>query len=63
MIKNPGGLLVEVTDGTAEYNNEKYRLSLFYDLAKNSVIRMVKFKRVSVDGKKTDPKNFEQTWL
>jgi len=40
LIKNPGGLLVEVTDGTAEYNDVKYRLSLFYDLSKTSVIRM-----------------------
>jgi NAD(P)-dependent dehydrogenase (short-subunit alcohol dehydrogenase family) len=40
LIKNPGGLVVEVTDGTAEYNAKTYRLSLFYDLAKNSVIRM-----------------------
>ena len=40
LIRNPGGLVVEMTDGTAEYNNEKYRLSLFYDLAKTSVIRM-----------------------
>jgi NAD(P)-dependent dehydrogenase (short-subunit alcohol dehydrogenase family) len=40
LIQNPGGLVVEVTDGTAEYNNTHYRLSLFYDLAKTSVIRM-----------------------
>ena len=40
LIKNPGGLLVEMTDGTAEYNHATYRLSLFYDLAKTSVIRM-----------------------
>src|SRR5918994_7010577 len=40
LIKNPGGLVVEVTDGTADYNDEHYRLSLFYDLAKTSVIRM-----------------------
>lgn len=40
LIKHPGGLLVEMTDGTAEYNNAHYRLSLFYDLAKTSVIRM-----------------------
>ena len=40
LIKNPGGLVVEMTDGTAEYNNANYRLSLFYDLAKNSVMRM-----------------------
>jgi NAD(P)-dependent dehydrogenase (short-subunit alcohol dehydrogenase family) len=40
LIQNPGGLVVEMTDGTAEYNETKYRLSLFYDLAKTSVIRM-----------------------
>ena len=40
LIRNPGGLVVEVTDGTAEYNAENYRVSLFYDLAKASVIRM-----------------------
>ena len=40
LIKNPGGLVVEVTDGTAEYNDDHYRVSLFYDLAKTSVIRM-----------------------
>ncbi len=40
LIRNPGGLVVEMTDGTAEYNNANYRLCLFYDLAKTSVIRM-----------------------
>jgi NAD(P)-dependent dehydrogenase (short-subunit alcohol dehydrogenase family) len=40
LIKNAGGLVVEMTDGTAEYNDANYRLSLFYDLAKTSVIRM-----------------------
>jgi NAD(P)-dependent dehydrogenase (short-subunit alcohol dehydrogenase family) len=40
LIERPGGLLVEVTDGTAEYNAEHYRLSPFYDLVKTAVIRM-----------------------
>jgi NAD(P)-dependent dehydrogenase (short-subunit alcohol dehydrogenase family) len=40
LIKNEGGLVVEMSDGTAEYNAENYRNSLFYDLAKNSMIRM-----------------------
>jgi NAD(P)-dependent dehydrogenase (short-subunit alcohol dehydrogenase family) len=40
LIRNAGGLVVEMTDGTAEYNAANYRLSLFYDLAKTSVIRM-----------------------
>jgi NAD(P)-dependent dehydrogenase (short-subunit alcohol dehydrogenase family) len=38
--KGKVALVVEVTDGTAEYNNTHYRLSLFYDLAKTSVIRL-----------------------
>ncbi|GAB6898110.1 SDR family oxidoreductase [Kineosporia succinea] len=40
LIENPGGLLVEVTDGTAEYNATNYRLNPFYDLAKVGVNRM-----------------------
>ena len=40
LVKRPGGLVVEVTDGTAEYNAGHYRVSLFYDLAKTSVVRM-----------------------
>jgi NAD(P)-dependent dehydrogenase (short-subunit alcohol dehydrogenase family) len=40
LIRNGGGLLVEMTDGTAEYNGANYRNSLFYDLAKTSVIRL-----------------------
>jgi NAD(P)-dependent dehydrogenase (short-subunit alcohol dehydrogenase family) len=40
LIERPGGLLVEVTDGTAGYNAEHYRNNPFYDLAKVSVTRM-----------------------
>jgi NAD(P)-dependent dehydrogenase (short-subunit alcohol dehydrogenase family) len=40
LIRQPGGLVVEVTDGTAEYNAEIYRVSFFYDLAKAAVLRM-----------------------
>jgi NAD(P)-dependent dehydrogenase (short-subunit alcohol dehydrogenase family) len=40
LIRRPGGLVVEVTDGTAEYNADHYRVSLFYDLAKTALIRM-----------------------
>jgi NAD(P)-dependent dehydrogenase (short-subunit alcohol dehydrogenase family) len=40
LIRRPGGLVVEMTDGTQEYNAEHYRLSTFYDLAKTSVIRL-----------------------
>jgi NAD(P)-dependent dehydrogenase (short-subunit alcohol dehydrogenase family) len=40
LIKAPGGLVVEVTDGTDEYNATHYRVSFFYDLAKAAVNRM-----------------------
>ncbi|MEX1268750.1 MAG: SDR family oxidoreductase [Balneolaceae bacterium] len=40
LIKNKGGLVVELTDGTADYNSKNYRLSLFYDHVKTSIIRM-----------------------
>jgi NAD(P)-dependent dehydrogenase (short-subunit alcohol dehydrogenase family) len=40
LIKTPGGLVVEVTDGTGEYNARNYRVSFFYDLAKASTLRM-----------------------
>ena len=40
LLREPGGLVVEVTDGTAEYNADHFRVNLFYDLAKTSVTRM-----------------------
>lgn len=40
MLKNKGGLVVEVTDGTDEYNSKNYRVSFFYDVAKGAVSRM-----------------------
>lgn len=40
MVDRPGGLLVEMTDGTAEYNAVNYRISVFYDAVKSAVNRM-----------------------
>ncbi|MEK4324612.1 SDR family oxidoreductase [Paenibacillus sp. FSL R7-0312] len=40
LIKNKNGLIVEMTDGIAEYNATNYRVSMFYDQAKTSVTRM-----------------------
>jgi NAD(P)-dependent dehydrogenase (short-subunit alcohol dehydrogenase family) len=40
LVRRPGGLVVEVTDGTAAYNADHYRVSMFYDIAKTSVTRM-----------------------
>ncbi|GAB3797290.1 SDR family oxidoreductase [Micromonospora zhanjiangensis] len=40
LIRRPGGLVVEMGDGTTAYNETNYRLSVFYDLAKVSVNRL-----------------------
>jgi NAD(P)-dependent dehydrogenase (short-subunit alcohol dehydrogenase family) len=40
LIRSPGGLVVEVTDGTAAYNATNYRVSFFYDLAKAANLRI-----------------------
>lgn len=40
LISKPGGLLVEVTDGTTQYNASHYRISVYYDLAKVAVNRL-----------------------
>ena len=40
LVDRPGGLLVEVTDGTADYNAARYRISVYYDLAKVAVNRL-----------------------
>lgn len=40
LIRQPGGLLIEMTDGTTGYNQDHYRLNVYYDLAKSSVNRM-----------------------
>ncbi|AXE24018.1 short-chain dehydrogenase [Streptomyces globosus] len=40
LLRRPGGLVVEMTDGTAEYNASRYRVSFFYDIAKSAVLRM-----------------------
>ena len=40
LVRRPGGLVVEVTDGTAEYNADNYRVSFFYDMTKAANLRM-----------------------
>jgi NAD(P)-dependent dehydrogenase (short-subunit alcohol dehydrogenase family) len=40
LLRKPGGLVIEVTDGTDAYNAANYRVSFFYDLAKAAVNRM-----------------------
>jgi NAD(P)-dependent dehydrogenase (short-subunit alcohol dehydrogenase family) len=40
LVRRPGGLVVEMTDGTRAYNEATYRVSAFYDLAKSAVLRL-----------------------
>ena len=40
LVTRPGGLHVEVTDGTKEYNDHNYQISVFYDLSKVAVNRL-----------------------
>jgi NAD(P)-dependent dehydrogenase (short-subunit alcohol dehydrogenase family) len=40
LIRRPGGLVVEMTDGTREYNASRYRDPIFYDLTKSAVLRL-----------------------
>ncbi|MFI0978618.1 SDR family oxidoreductase [Streptomyces sp. NPDC021093] len=39
LVRHEGGLVVEITDGTAE-SNKGFRANFYYDLAKNAPIRM-----------------------
>ncbi|MFJ4011957.1 SDR family oxidoreductase [Streptomyces sp. NPDC090026] len=41
LVRHPGGLLVEVTDGTEESNRD-FRENFYYDLAKNAPLRMAR---------------------
>jgi NAD(P)-dependent dehydrogenase (short-subunit alcohol dehydrogenase family) len=39
LIRRPGGLVVEMTDGTLDYNSAHYRETYFLDIAKWAVLR------------------------
>ncbi|HEY7521263.1 MAG TPA: SDR family oxidoreductase [Methylomirabilota bacterium] len=40
LLRTRGGLVIEVTDGTDDYNATHYRVSFFFDVAKAAVNRM-----------------------
>jgi NAD(P)-dependent dehydrogenase (short-subunit alcohol dehydrogenase family) len=40
IVEKPGGLLIEMTDGTTDHNASTYRISVFYDLVKVAVNRL-----------------------
>ncbi|QIB46188.1 SDR family oxidoreductase [Streptomyces aureoverticillatus] len=49
LVRNPGGLVVEVTDGTEEYNR-RYRKPFYYDLAKAAPLRMARALAEELEG-------------
>ena len=40
LIRRPGGLVIEITDGTRTYNSSHYRETVFLDLTKTAVDRL-----------------------
>jgi len=40
LTRRPGGLVVEMTDGTRTYNDANYRVNTYYDLAKAAALRL-----------------------
>lgn len=40
MVRNPGALVIEVTDGTREYNRTHYRDTVYLDITKTAVDRL-----------------------
>ena len=49
LVREPGGLVVEMTDGTRDYNAANYRVSAFYDLAKWAVLRLAFAQSVELE--------------
>ena len=56
-------LVIEMTDGTAEYNDTNYRVSLFYDLAKTSVTRLAWSQAHELQGHKCTVAALTPGWL
>lgn len=63
LLKQSGGLLVEINDGTAEYNATRYRNSFFYDLAKAGVQRMAFALAHELQGSGTTVVELTPGWL
>lgn len=63
LLKTPGGLIVEVNDGTEEYNRDHYRNSFFYDLTKAAVGRMGFALGHEVKGKGATAVSLTPGWL
>ncbi|MEQ8767808.1 MAG: SDR family oxidoreductase [Planctomycetota bacterium] len=63
MLETPGGLVVEVTDGTDGYNATRYRVSFFFDVAKAAVSRMAFALAHELKGQKATAVSLTPGWL
>jgi NAD(P)-dependent dehydrogenase (short-subunit alcohol dehydrogenase family) len=63
LLRTPGGLVVEVNDGTDEYNAASYRVSFFYDLVKAAVGRMAFALAHELEGKGATALSLTPGWL
>jgi NAD(P)-dependent dehydrogenase (short-subunit alcohol dehydrogenase family) len=63
LLESPGGLVIEVNDGTAEYNATHYRNSFFYDLTKAAVQRMAFALAHELQGRSTTAVSLTPGWL
>ena len=63
LLRTPGGLVVEVNDGTDEYNATSYRVSFFYDLVKAAVGRMAFALAHELRGKGATALSLTPGWL
>jgi len=63
MLRQPGGLVVEINDGTREYNSEHYRVSFFYDLCKGTIDRVAFALVHELQGRGTTVVSLTPGWL
>ncbi|GEP60213.1 hypothetical protein RSO01_73790 [Reyranella soli] len=63
MLRQPGGLLVEINDGTRDYNAEHYRVSFFYDLCKGAIDRVAFALAHELEGRGATVVSLTPGWL
>jgi NAD(P)-dependent dehydrogenase (short-subunit alcohol dehydrogenase family) len=63
LLEADRGLVIEINDGTAEYNATRYRNSFFYDLAKAAVQRMAFALAHELRGKSVTAVSLTPGWL
>ena len=64
MLRQPGGLVIEMTDGTFEYNKKfRERVGFYYDLVKAAVERITIGLTAELDGERCTALAVTPGWL